>query len=513
MRYEGIDLDERSRIEQQIDPLTRRQLAGSMLALDALLAAATLGRRESPRKLFDPLRSDLSHARRILSQGLVPQSGAMPWSELDTAAVARTLSQLAEQPEDWVDAYFERREEVDALSEEGRPPRLRAWSEEGFAIRLVREQQSWLASRDGLDSQLFAEALRQVARALPSASYTPPDLKVAPSAHLMAREVLEFPSQVVRAIQAEHVAFPHVLRVRRHRRWVQVVGPRLVPVPEVESFYSCRIETEWGRRGFLFPQLNAAAATTVAQAAVARFRARHASSPELFLGVAVLGPDAVAVLLHEAVAHALEADLLAQSGSPDAAVGAQLGASCLDILDDPAAAPVEVRRTSDDEGVAVSRRWLLRGGAVEQPLADAIWARRCPALVPGAGRRSSRHLPPTPRSSHLELLPGAATDADLLSGAERGVYLPEVSRGSLDAVSGILALRFPYGYRIRRRGVAEPIGPCALRGRVADLLSQAVAVGNTPRSAGAGWCVKEGQKLPVWATSPSLRLEGVALEP
>jgi hypothetical protein len=37
----------------------------------------------------------------------------MPFSSLDTAAVARTLSQIAEQPEDIVDAYFERREEAE----------------------------------------------------------------------------------------------------------------------------------------------------------------------------------------------------------------------------------------------------------------------------------------------------------------------------------------------------------------------------------------------------------------
>ena len=38
---------------------------------------------------------------------------AMAWPELDTAAVARALSQIAEQPEDLVDAFFERREDVE----------------------------------------------------------------------------------------------------------------------------------------------------------------------------------------------------------------------------------------------------------------------------------------------------------------------------------------------------------------------------------------------------------------
>ncbi|HXO42004.1 MAG TPA: hypothetical protein VN999_11170, partial [Thermoanaerobaculia bacterium] len=66
--------------------------------------------------------------------------------------------------------------------------------------------------------------------------------------------------------------------------------------------------------------------------------------------------------------------------------------------------------------------------------------------------------------------------------------------------------------RIRRGALAEPVGACILRGQVADLLTRATAVGRETVAAGAGWCAKGGQKLPVWATAPALRLEGVAVE-
>jgi predicted Zn-dependent protease len=168
-----------------------------------------------------------------------------------------------------------------------------------------------------------------------------------------------------------------------------------------------------------------------------------------------------------------------------------------------------VRRTTDDEGSPVCRRWLLRGGSVEQPIADALWARTSPAFLPGAARRGTRHLPPGPRSSHLELLPGEASEADLLAGGEPALWLPEASRGALDPLSGQLALDFPAGRRLRRGALGEPVGPCRLRGRLADLLARVVAVGREVRPAGAGWCAKGGQKLPVWATVPALRLEDV----
>jgi predicted Zn-dependent protease len=60
---------------------------------------------------------------------------------------------------------------------------------------------------------------------------------------------------------------------------------------------------------------------------------------------------------------------------------------------------------------------------------------------------------------------------------------------------------------------AEPVGPCRLTGTVADLLAAVAAVGDRVRPAGAGWCAKGGQKLPVWATAPSLLLENVEVTP
>jgi predicted Zn-dependent protease len=433
----------------------------------------------------------------------------MPFAQLDTAAVARTLSQIAEKPEDVVDAFFERREDVE-LEE---PGGLRVWREEGFAVRLAREGRTWLATRDAIEAKPFAEALRQAARVMPSATYPEPMLEMAPPGELVAPELLDFPAALSRAVRAHHVGFPLRIAVRRHRRWVQVVGPRFVPAAESETFYSCSAESSWGRYGALLPNLDTGAAEEIAGAVVALFRARQAQPPAAFRGAAVLGPAAVAVLLHEAVAHALEADTLAQGGNPEAAVGVAMAAECLDVLDDPAAAPESVRRLTDDEGTPVVRRWLLRGGVVEQPLADSLWARTSPVFLPGAGRRGTRHLPPGPRSSHLEILPGEAQEADLLAGSEEGLFLAEASRGALDPLSGEFVLHLPMARRFRRGALAGTVGPCVLRGRVADLLTRVVAVGSEVRAAGAGWCAKGGQKLPVWATAPALRLEGVEIGP
>lgn len=454
---------------------------------------------------------------------------ASPFAPLDGAAVARSLSQLSsasEAEDDLVDAFFERSEEIE-LAAEGEAPGLRVRREEGLALRLVRGGRLWLSARDALTPADFADALRQVARVLPSAFYPEPRLEVAPwdgelsgspgaagAADRRAElgRMAELPLAVGRAIRARHVAFPVRLTVRRHRREVQVVGPRLVPGPESERFFSLHAELPWGRWGTLLTDLEGGV-EEAAEALVERFRCRNASPPEPRRdAVVILAPLAAAVFLHEAVAHALEADTLAFGGRPEAAVGVPLagpGGALLNVLDDPGSAPEPVRRRTDDEGVAVARRWLLRDGVVAQPLADRAWARGSEVLLAGAGRRSTRHEPPGPRSTHLELLPGEVPDGELTAGAEGGFLVSQLSRGALDPLSGRFVLEVPCARRVRHGTPAEPVGPFRIVGRVADLLARVTAVGDAPRPAGAGWCAKGGRLLPVWATAPGIRLDGI----
>ncbi len=454
---------------------------------------------------------------------------------LDTSAVARTLSQVADRPDDLADAYFERIEEVE-LPPEGEAPGFRVRREEGFAVRLVRGPETWLAARDGITPADLADAVRQVARALPPAAYPEPAVEVGPWPQAPGpAELADVPLAVSRAIRARHAAFPLRLGVRRHRREIQVVGSTVVPKEERESFLSLAGELPWGRWGMLAPDPSAdappageadlgrsrrrmdaavkALAETAADALVERFRCRQAPAPAARRCAVVLGPHAAAVFLHEAVAHALEVDTLGLVGRPEGALGLAMGPEILSVLDDPSTAPASVRRATDDEGAPVVRRWLLRQGVVEQPLADRLWARISDAFEPGAGRRASRHEPPGPRSTHLELVPGEASEEDLLTGADGGLWVAEADRGRLDPLTGRFVLEVPCARRIRSGGKADPIGRFALVGTVAELVERVAAVGRDAVFAGAGWCAKGGRRLPVWATAPGLLLDGVEVRP
>ncbi|MGB5816000.1 MAG: hypothetical protein WBI27_12405, partial [Thermoanaerobaculia bacterium] len=87
--------------------------------------------------------------------------------------------------------------------------------------------------------------------------------------------------------------------------------------------------------------------------------------------------------------------------------------------------------------------------------------------------------------------------------------LAEASRGSLDPLSGRFTLSLPFARRIGAKGAGDFVGPCRLEGTVSELLTAVNGIGDDSQAAGAGWCAKGGLKLPVWATTPALRIEGV----
>lgn len=435
----------------------------------------------------------------------------MTWAKLDTAAVARALSAVAAEPGDLAEVYFERR--IDAEW----PPAetscgLRLRSEEGLAVRLVRGDRAWIASRDGISGGELLSALRQVARAQPPA-LVEPELAGGPLPAVPVATLRGFAAELERGIRRHHVAFPFRLTTRWHRRDLQVVGPRWVPASEREVFYSLDVELPWGRYGALATALSSGEAERVARALVGRFRARAAPPPRDGRYPLLLAPGATAVMLHEAVGHALEADLLEAAGelarrAEDSRETGSAVLRALDVLDDPRRAPRGVDRATDDEGQPVVRRWLVRGGCVDQPIADAVHAARS-ELLAGSGFRGGRHQPPLPRTHHLELLPGDADPRQLLAGAEGGLLISELDQGTLDPASGEVVLHAPCGRYIRDGAPAESCGPLQLRSRVPELLAAVRAVGADPQSAGAGWCAKGGQRRAVWATAPSLALAAI----
>src|SRR5688572_14715041 len=156
---------------------------------------------------------------------------AVSFLEADTAALARCLTEVSDDPADLVEAFFERTEQV-VLAPSGESPALRVWREEGFSIRFASRGQTWMVARDGIDGSGFLEALRKTARRMAQGLRPPPRLRTgAPPEAPVLDSPRHFVSRVEAELRRRRLAFPLRLEVRRHRRWIQIVSRELVVAP------------------------------------------------------------------------------------------------------------------------------------------------------------------------------------------------------------------------------------------------------------------------------------------
>ncbi len=426
----------------------------------------------------------------------------------DVAALADALSRLTGRGGPRFEAFFERTETVELLPKSALG-RVRLRREQGLGVRKIENGGSRLAAADMISGPAFAACCDRVAGTARSIGTAPPRIRTGGWPALRLAELEQTESRLTRAVNRRRVGFPMEIAVRRHRRQVQVIRSPIAAPPQFEEYFSLQATTPWGVWGGLLPSLADDDLDPVALCLVNRLRSRGLPPHRRTPGVIVLGPNAAAVLLHEVVAHALEADTLALSGAPDRVVGLRLGGPELDVVDDPRSAPLVCKRSTDDEGTAVISRWLLRRGRVRQPLADLAWSERCPGMIPGAARRASRHRLPGPRTTHLELLPGAIPERDLFAEAVGDLYIGEFDRGALDPLDGLCVLRAPCGRTIGASGPVDHTGPIEIRSRAVDLLAAVTAIADRPLAGGAGWCAKDGAPMPVWARCPAIRLEGL----
>ncbi|HUM00773.1 MAG TPA: TldD/PmbA family protein [Thermoanaerobaculia bacterium] len=226
----------------------------------------------------------------------------------------------------------------------------------------------------------------------------------------------------------------------------------------------------------------------------------------------VLSPAAASVFWHEAVGHPLEAEGGHRQSALSRVPSAAVAPPGLDVTDDPTAAHLPGSYLFDDEGTAARRVPLIEDGRIVGVLTDR---RTGGAESNGHGRAADYRRPPRPRLSNLVVSPGGSPLEELLERCGSGLFIREISAGSLEPESGRFFFLVSSAETIRRGRAGAPVSPFALSGDVLAALHRLdPARGGTARPAeGLGLCVKGGEALPVGGSSPAILLRGLLVTP
>ncbi|HEV8376932.1 MAG TPA: TldD/PmbA family protein [Candidatus Polarisedimenticolia bacterium] len=229
----------------------------------------------------------------------------------------------------------------------------------------------------------------------------------------------------------------------------------------------------------------------------------------------VFAPGTGGVFFHEACGHALEADQVLRGTTPFRdLLGCRIAPERVGAMDDSSQPGLEGSYEWDDEGLACRGTVLIARGILKAFLADRITGEKLGRGSTANGRRESFRDAPLPRMSNAFLMAGDEDPQEILRGTTKGIYVARLDGGRTDPATGEFLFRASRGSLIEEGRLTSPLRPFTLSGSGPAALRSIECVGSDLSFGdGAGSCGKEGQRVPVAAGLPTVRLTALAVRP
>lgn len=219
----------------------------------------------------------------------------------------------------------------------------------------------------------------------------------------------------------------------------------------------------------------------------------------------VVGPGRGMVMIHEACCHPLEGDEVLRGSVYAGRLGERIASPLVSIADDALDSSAIGGHAVDDEGSPGCRTSLIEDGRLVGFITDRLSAARLGRPATGNGRAPSFREHPLPRMTNTSILPGTASQEDIIADTEFGIFAQNVGGGQVIEATGDFVFRLTNGFIIRNGRICEPITETTLAGNGQEVLRAIDAVG-ADVATGAAKCGKAGQLLPVGVVGPTLRV-------
>ncbi|MDZ4099553.1 MAG: metalloprotease TldD [Methylophilaceae bacterium] len=227
----------------------------------------------------------------------------------------------------------------------------------------------------------------------------------------------------------------------------------------------------------------------------------------------VLGSGWPGILLHEAIGHGLEGDFNRKGSSAFSnAIGQQVAAKGVTVVDDGTIADRRGSLTVDDEGNPTRRTVLIEDGILRGYIQDSLNARLMGMPLTGNARRESFAHIPMPRMTNTYMLNGTMAPEEIIKSVKKGLYAVNFGGGQVDITSGKFVFSAAEAWMIEDGKLTYPVKGATLIGNGPDVLKRVSMIGNDMAlDSGVGTCGKEGQSVPVGVGQPTLRIDGLTV--
>jgi TldD protein len=226
----------------------------------------------------------------------------------------------------------------------------------------------------------------------------------------------------------------------------------------------------------------------------------------------VMDARAGGTMIHEAVGHGLEADLVQKGVSvyDKSKLGKKVASELVTVVDDATLPRKYGSFFVDDEGVPAQRKVLIENGILVGYMYDRLSALRDGVESSGNGRRESYKHIPIVRMTNTFIAPGKDNPEDIIADTKRGVYIVKMGGGEVNTTTGDFVFEVTEAYMIENGKITYPIKGAVLIGNGPQALKDIDAVGQNIGWA-IGTCGKEGQGVPVSDGQPTVRIRKLTL--
>jgi len=240
-----------------------------------------------------------------------------------------------------------------------------------------------------------------------------------------------------------------------------------------------------------------------ARKAVALLSARKAPGGRMPV---IISAASGGTMIHEAVGHGLEADLVQQGLSVyKGKVGEQIASPLVTIIDDATLPDKRGSFRFDDEGVSAQRTVLVEKGVLKGYMYDRLTAAKEGVVSTGNGRRQSYKDRPIPRMSNTFIAAGEEDPEKIIKSIDKGFFVRKMGGGQVNTVTGEFVFEVSEGHLIEKGQIGEPVRGATLIGNGPEVLKSIDMVGKDIGFA-IGTCGKDAQGVPVSDAMPTVRI-------
>jgi TldD protein len=225
----------------------------------------------------------------------------------------------------------------------------------------------------------------------------------------------------------------------------------------------------------------------------------------------VLSSEAGGTMVHEAIGHGLEADLV-QAGTSvyKGRIGETVASELVTVLDDATIPYARGSFSFDSEGTPAQRTVLVEGGVLKGYMYDRLSAMKDGCASTGNGRRESYRARPIVRMTNTLIAPGKSDPGEIVRSVAGGLFVRRMGGGQVNTVNGDFVFEVSEGYLIENGVVGEPVRGATLTGNGPEVLKKITMVGSD-LGFGIGTCGKDGQGVPVSDAQPTLLISGITV--